>query len=959
MENKTVKKAELRLKPLSDGTIGTIIVFNTVQQGMYGKVLKQVEDLKTELEADKYPVRIELFTVFGPFDNVIRFDIDDFCLVNRISSLAGVYSQQIQCAYPIWSSEKPGSIGNNHWKPFCCITQLKVQNHLMLGHGPEIEEAIASLLAECMETYLEKNPEIARDLEVELMATLGWDEFFIFMRNSRGYASMFKPILKEIRPLTLKDLEGHLGGSTLKLPPDIELQKKHLFLSTYSTPGYCMKLSQLLEGKLKTMMNEKGNDPHYTIPGKELEPDELFKDIYPDPDSLQAFGSDSINVSTRMSIKPGHWDKVSKITRKVLEETRWWREESEEEKATINRIFSIGRYDVYPWLDTEMSCKEFVTYFTLLLFSMAGNLEKEEEYKSFLTQTQFYNSFTIISYQEKDPLPHFENEGKPGDQREGEKLIEGTFISQLENLSLGHKGGKSILQVFEEEDRAILRESVPRSFVIGLSRIFSLFDSCLMDRFTCDSFLDMYPFMQRVREIIDTVKEDDEKPGKPLVFKTVDAKGKPLWIELPESWGNIDNPDNPAGPLVTVFYFATERFYRGFVHRYLASYPMMDKNETGVDFSGRLHRILSATTGMQNLLLDDLDCHNKKGFNSISTYPSIRIYRDSFNTTEANLLHLFQVEMFYSLYHEIIHTFIHSKEQKGESLLKMIEEGVACLPDDMPEESRDIPRLYLEEITGDLLLMKNAFYGNFGLFTFWYWLMLIQCKKKIDSQIILRFLVLSYTMEEKYRKIIHKYSNDKNELAIAKPAQLVNMINEMLPEASYPPQFKKSIISRITSFADTYIDIRRERDHINHFFDLLTKTLYAIYPKLDKLLESYCYPTLKKGNDEYREHCFESPLRPPKPGEEEDGKRQGCSIRILRCLLTFIYDNREKLLYSEDGIINFYPGNEETRELRRKLFKCRVALINTLQWESLRWKKTLLTNMGIDFPLEPKAAQGK
>lgn len=937
---------KIRLSPISGGTI---IVFNTVQQGRYEKILKQINELEGDLKEKNIPVMIEQFTVFGPFDNVIRFDIDDFCWVNQISSMSGVSSQQIQCAYPIWRSNKLDRSDNNYWKPFCCITQLKVQNHLMLGHGPEIEESIAGLLAECIEEYLEEESEIARDIEVELMGTLGWDEFFIFMRNSRGYASMFKPIVKKIRRLTLKDLERHLECNfCLKLPGDIKAGEKHLFLSTYSTPGYSLELSRLIEDRFEEMMKEKRKHGHLFISGKDLTPDDLFKDKYPNPDLLKIFGSDSISVSTRLSIKPGHWPKVSQITRRVLDGTKWWAEEPEKDVPTIHRIFSIGRYDVYPWLDVEMSCKEFVTYFGLLLFSLSGNLRREEKYKKFLTRTQYYNSFTIISYWGED-VPEVPDEDSDS-VVEGEslKLKEGAFISQLESLSLGQKkGGKSLLQVFEERD--ILRERVPDSIVIGLSRIFSLFDSCVMDRFTCDSFLDMYPFMQRVREIIDTVEEEIENPEKPLVFKTKDAKGNSLRIELPESWRDSDSSTDP---LVMVFYYSIERFYRGFIHRYLSSYPMMDKNETGVDFSGRLHRILSAITGMQNLLLNDLDCHNKKGFNSISTYPNIRIYRDSFNTTEANILHLFQVETFYSLYHEIIHTFIHSKEKKGKDLLATIEDAIVCLPDDIPEESIDIIRLILEEITGDLLLMNNAFYGDFRLFGFWYWMMLVQCKKKIDSQVILRFLLISNLMDKKSREIINKYSTDGEKFSIAEPTQLVNMMDELIPETFYPLKIRKSIISRVKLFAGTYIDIRWQIERFNYAFNVLIESIDAIYPKLEKLLKWYCYPPHKNGNNKYREDCIKGPLHPTILGNGDNKKHQESSIRIFRCLLTFIYENREKLLYREDGIINFQP---EYRELRLKLFKYRVALINTLQWESLHWKKAFLETMGIDFPMEFKA----
>jgi hypothetical protein len=431
MEKRTVKRTRVRLSPRS---CGTIIVFNTVHQGMYQQLLRQIREMEEEAKnPESIPIKIETFTAFGPFDNVIRFDVDDFCLVNRISSIAGVSSQQIQCAYTIWKPEISSSNDKGHWKPFCCITQLKVQNHLMLGNGPEIEEGIADVLAECMKQYLKENPDVAGDIEIELMATLGWDEFFIFMRNSRGYASMFEPILKKIRTLTLEDLKKHMGSEfPLKLPSDTPLKEKHLFLSTYSTPGYSLELSRYIEKKIETMRIEMGADEDFILPANELTLDELLKDKYPDLALMKAFGSETINVSTRLSIKPGHWPKVSRITRKVLEGTNWGFQDN---VAVIERTFSIGRYDVYPWINAEMTCKEFVLTFMALAFALAGNLKKEEDNRKFLARTQYYNSYTVISYLNKESHPESSVEFK--------EIREGAFISQMGKISLGGKKKKT------------------------------------------------------------------------------------------------------------------------------------------------------------------------------------------------------------------------------------------------------------------------------------------------------------------------------------------------------------------------------------------------------------------------------------------------------------------------------------------------------------------------------------
>jgi hypothetical protein len=89
---------------------------------------------------------------------------------------------------------------------------------------------------------------------------------------------------------------------------------------------------------------------------------------------------------------------------------------------------------------------------------------------------------------------------------------------------------------------------------------------------------------------------------------------------------------------------------------------------------------------------------------------------------------------------------------------------------------------------------------------------------------------------------------------------------------------------------------------------------------------------------------YQNPIPPQK--NEESGLRQTSSILALRHLLSFIYRNRSDLSYEEDGIINFMPRREN---LRLDLFYYRMALINTLQWESLHWKKNMLEDNGIEF----------
>ncbi|MCP5107358.1 MAG: hypothetical protein GY950_28485 [bacterium] len=908
----------IRLRPISQGTI---LVYNTIQLGMFQTVKEQIKAFQNDLKKKNIEIEPEYFTSFGPFDNIIRFDVDDFCMVNNLSSLPGVSSQQIQCTYTIRRFSKAES-GGPGWKPYCTITQLKVQNYLMLGYGPEMEEAIAELLASCLENYLgidlENKPQIADGLDVELMATLGWDEFFIFMRSPGGFASLYKPVREIIRSLTLADLKPFLEERGYRFAPKDEdsLEFKHLFLASYTTPAYNMEISNELQNYLEA-------HPKMRNAEKLLSNSELFQSKCPAND----FGFDRISVSTRLSVKPGHESRVRAIIRRVIGEIG-----VADDPVSPEKIFSIGRYDIYPWLNRPMSCREFVILFELLWFSLSGDLKREDNYLEFLEKTQFYNSFTIISYLEESREMENVDKGKPKKRKSGKS--EGAFIKQLWNLRLGEGNNrKTIIRAFE---RDFLKDNVPTSIIIGLARIFALFDSCIADRFTSDSFVEMLPFMQRLREIIDTVDVSPDDPSL-LVFK---AGEHGIPTVLPESEG-----EPVRNSLVKVFHCAIRRFYRGYTHRYLSSYPMMDKNETGIDFSGRLHRILSAITGMQNLVLDDLDCHLKKGFNIISTWPNIKILRGSFNISEANVFHLFHTEIFFSMLHEIMHTYIHGDQLK--ELWASLETAVSYAPIPILDDERVIMDMFFEEVVGDVFLLKNGFGGNFKLFGFWYWLLLMHSQKAVDSNIILRFLFISLLEDTDSKafmmtkfSIMTTPSGDRFFYS-SDPKVILEILEGLIEKFNYPRKIENMMIEKIREFyRDSIDDVESEPKRILDSFISFGQILDALQPKVSSLLESCSYPP---GDDD--ESLFE---KMPLPPEEKEGKRQWSSIRLFRAVLRFIYLNKNHLVCENDNVLNFHP---QEKKLRRKLLQYRVALINTLQWESLHWKRRLFEDWNIHFPM--------
>ena len=392
-------------------------------------------------------------------------------------------------------------------------------------------------------------------------------------------------------------------------------------------------------------------------------------------------------------------------------------------------------------------------------------------------------------------------------------------------------------------------------------------------------------------------------------------------------------------PLVGVFYTAIQHFYHGFVHRYMSSYPMMDKNETGVDFSGRLHRILSAITGMQNIMLDDLDCHLKKGFNVISPYPNIRIHRQSFNISEANVFHMFQPEIFYSMFHEIIHTFYHSKELQP--FKKKLNELSEIVPDKLSPGTMTKVKDLFQEIVGDIFLLINGFSDNYRLYAFWYWLLLLQSQKKVDSHVIMRFLFASAIEDKKSRDMMFRHSTHPDNFILGDVAELFDIIDEIIRGLDFPEMILNNIISMVRSY---YNSLNKQRQcRLTTMFSILLPSVESLYPFIKHSLQKLSYS--QNIGDDYQELYKEMPLP---PGDNKN-QRQTSSVRTFRGILKFIYENKEHLVCGNDSILNFSP---DQTDLRKKLFHYRMALINTLEWESLHWKKKLIEDHGITFPVQ-------
>jgi hypothetical protein len=141
-------------------------------------------------------------------------------------------------------------------------------------------------------------------------------------------------------------------------------------------------------------------------------------------------------------------------------------------------------------------------------------------------------------------------------------------------------------------------------------------------------------------------------------------------------------------------------------------------------------------------------------------------------------------------------------------------------------------------------------------------------------------------------------------------------------------------------------------------FAILLPAVESIYPLLKRALDEFSYPS-RPGNGEKTcyELCSEIPLAPEASREKDkQTRRQWSSIRMFRGILTFFYEHRAHLVCTRGSILNFSP---QRADLRSKLFKYRLALINTLQWEALHWKKDILVKRDVKFHIQVKPIPSK
>jgi hypothetical protein len=244
-------------------------------------------------------------------------------------------------------------------------------------------------------------------------------------------------------------------------------------------------------------------------------------------------------------------------------------------------------------------------------------------------------------------------------------------------------------------------------------------------------------------------------------------------------------------------------------------------------------------------------------------------------------------------------------------------------------------------MVGDVFLLNNGFANNYKLYAFWYWLLLLQSQKKVDSHIIMRFLFTAAVEDKESRDIMFRYSKHPVNFILDDAEKLLNIIVELIDGLDYPAVIQTDIISRVESYYNTLDSHRQSR--LTSMFGILFPSVESLYPLIKHSLKKFSY--LQDINNNYRELYEKMPLRP----EDNKNQRQISSVRMFRGILKFIHDNREHLVCGNDCILNFSTNQND---LRKKLFRFRMALINTLQWESLHWKKKLIGDHEIKFPVQ-------
>ena len=636
----------------------SIVLFSffSVLYGVEDDFQNMLEKVFTDYRERLQPPRKELYNPYfyltwGNFDILVVCFIDDFEIIHKLSTVSGQQAQQFFVGFlPSYGSKqiKVFSSTLNKDFPLMSISHLKFNPFLISVLG---EEFIKEFFTFYFSTHKSEKP---NGNEEFIFRLLSWAEILLL-----GFSNNYEVILEETikyRELTISKMLSQknerlfdkLKGSNLiksLFDNDSYFSKSHIFSTTYTILG--MRFQEY-----KNFMNT-GKMPNFS-----------------------KGDTNNMYFLNEVVCKPGHLretlDKFSKL--KGFYDCNYIYMLPGKQDILLSRLNKNG--DI-----CRTSFREGIT----------KNLELIKESKKAIEKSQ------------KIPTPKIRsNLVFPYVPEKDDNIREHPDIYSF--LMKNHEFKKKEI---DDVIKKLISLEIPKDLIFGLERIFSIYFNCLDNYRLLDTFIELYPLINRMINFLLSTEPIDDIPDPLIKYKLIKYK--------------LDGVEN----IITREAFNrwlkgySESLNQALLSRYTQSYAMNEITDFTAEFRGSFLTFLSALNGFQRGVLSYLKSEEARvGFPLISSELSPRILNEPLGAVVyLNYCSLFEPLDLAMVFHESAHYFLSTElcevRKKIQEAAKKTSMGNTFL--------EDIYADHFENIIADIIMFYLIFLGDEDLYSKYFW----------------------------------------------------------------------------------------------------------------------------------------------------------------------------------------------------------------------------------------------
>ncbi|MDP8239400.1 MAG: hypothetical protein P9X24_09945 [Candidatus Hatepunaea meridiana] len=582
--------------------------------------------------------------------------------------------------------------------PLISITQLKLNNAILIGTGTDYTRCVIKLIMELFELFLiehplikdktkdinaeeEKRKEAKKYFDILILGSYSWHEITLLL-FSTSYKIMLDFIIS-LRELDYGDMveiiQSRHSEDLNKLNENPKLVEKlcentekefkieatHLFTSLVSSFGIDF---DLLKNDEKSSMNEEIQDAINSIETKDT----------------------CINLLKRFSIKPGHTEHCANSINSDIEGFRVSVCSGRGGDLLLTHDSDKNGYDA----------SEIPNHLELAFMSSADIVTHEKEIleagKSRHMNEDVTSTYTMLSVNNDVVF-------KPKILKKDPPIRDGHVF--FENLIQDH----AYIIHFDRDSKDLvgkLLKYVPKVTVNRMLNAISKFNQGLKDRILFGSFSEISDFMHN------------------FINKTAGYMDRDI------SMVDIDRYINSS----------VDAFETVWKNRYYSSWNMNDLSDSSIEFKGGIHLLISALSGAYKAITSVLG--EKSAIALVTGYT--RMFSDQ-KTVHINYFDLFQPEIFATkVTHEVAEHFLSSTTYRKDKIVKMpriipelikwnrnshemIRKGMLNKKIKDPSYNgkktnmRNLINIhYFREIFADMFSYNFTFHNDENLFLYWY-----------------------------------------------------------------------------------------------------------------------------------------------------------------------------------------------------------------------------------------------